>query len=174
MAVRESGVSGFGVNSGAILKLPCELRSDSPEETVRVGEKIAALLENGGVLALRGTLGAGKTCLTKGIARYFNIDDEITSPTYTIVSEYEAMVNGKTLPFFHIDAYRLSGEDDFTAMGGEEYLFDSAASADGNTAITVVEWSERISGAFLPETLIVDIEISGGTGRVFRVSRGKP
>ncbi|MDR2027965.1 MAG: tRNA (adenosine(37)-N6)-threonylcarbamoyltransferase complex ATPase subunit type 1 TsaE, partial [Treponema sp.] len=63
--------------------------SSSPEETIAAGERIAAFLHKGSIVALRGGLGVGKTCLTKGIARGLGIREEITSPTYTIVSEYQ-------------------------------------------------------------------------------------
>ena len=124
------------------------------------------LLEKGSVLALRGPLGAGKTCFVKGIARFLGVEEEITSPTYTIVSEYEGQINGQNLPFYHIDAYRLQGDDDFYALGGEEYLF--------GPGICVVEWSERIPNSLPPDAWIIDIEISGDNRRIIRVDRGKP
>jgi tRNA threonylcarbamoyladenosine biosynthesis protein TsaE len=85
-----------------------KLFSASPEETRAAGERLAPHLPKGAVVALRGGLGAGKTCFAKGIARGLGITEEITSPTYTIISEYEG-------PFYHIDAYRLAGDDDFAA-----------------------------------------------------------
>jgi tRNA threonylcarbamoyladenosine biosynthesis protein TsaE len=117
-------------------------------------------------VALKGPLGAGKTCFTKGIARSLGIAEEITSPTYTIVSEYEARDPGDrstVIPFFHIDAYRLKGEDDFSSLGGEEYL--------GEEGISVVEWAERIAGSLPQDALAAEIEITGG-GRLIRISRG--
>jgi tRNA threonylcarbamoyladenosine biosynthesis protein TsaE len=119
--------------------------SSSPEETMAAGEQIAPFLHKGSVVALRGGLGAGKTCLTKGIARGLGIREEITSPTYTIVSEYQG-----TLPLYHIDLYRLNGEDDFTALGGEDFLYGEG--------VCVIEWSERIPH-FIPEgALTIEIE----------------
>ena len=129
-----------------------------------IGQKIAKFLKRGSVLALQGPLGAGKTCLVKGIARFFSIEEEITSPSYTIVSEYEGKIDGNSLPFYHIDVYRIKGDDDFYALGGEEYLF-------GN-GISVVEWSERISNSLPKETWIVDIEIKNDMSRLIRISRG--
>ncbi|MDR2102894.1 MAG: tRNA (adenosine(37)-N6)-threonylcarbamoyltransferase complex ATPase subunit type 1 TsaE [Treponema sp.] len=116
------------------------------------GERIAGLLHEGSVVALRGGLGAGKTCLTKGIARGLGIREELTSPTYTIISEYQGMV-----PFYHIDAYRLEGDDDFYALGGEELLYGKG--------IAVVEWSERLPYSIPADALIVEIEISGANER---------
>jgi tRNA threonylcarbamoyladenosine biosynthesis protein TsaE len=112
-----------------------------------LGAEIAAGLGKGNVVALRGCLGAGKTCLAKGIARGLGIREEVTSPTYTIVSEYAA----GSLPFCHIDAYRLGGDDDFQAIGGDEYI--------NGESITVIEWSERIPGSIPPPALVVAISI---------------
>lgn len=109
-----------------------------------LGERIARFLHQGSIVALRGGLGAGKTYLTKGIARGLGVSEEVTSPTYTIISEYEG-----NLPFYHIDAYRLQGDDDFSALGGEEILYGAG--------VSVIEWSERIS---IPEyAIIVELEI---------------
>jgi tRNA threonylcarbamoyladenosine biosynthesis protein TsaE len=113
-----------------------------------LGKKLGKFLRPGSVVALSGGLGAGKTCFTKGIALALGIREEVTSPTYTIVSEYEG-----TVPFRHIDAYRLSGEADFELMGGKELIF-------GNRVV-VIEWPEKITG-FLPQnTIFIDIEICG-------------
>ena len=140
--------------------------SSSPEETIAIGEHIAGFLVKGSVLALRGPLGAGKTCLVKGIARFLAVEEEITSPSYTIVSEYEAKINGQTLPLYHIDAYRLQGDDDFNALGGEEYLYGSG--------IAVVEWSERIPNSLPRNAEIIDIEITHDSCRIIRIARGRP
>ena len=140
---------------------------------MNIGEKIAGQLtadsnlgKEGSIIALSGPLGAGKTCLAKGIARFFSINDEVTSPTYTIISEYEGKKDGKALTLSHIDAYRLKGEDDFIAIGGEEYLYSGG--------ISVIEWSERISGCLPAHTHTVTIEITGGNSRIIHVTKGKP
>ena len=132
---------------------------------MEIGKKIAENLDKGDIIAIKGVLGAGKTCLVKGIGEFFGIDD-ITSPTYTIVSEHEAQIKGESLAFYHIDAYRLSGDDDFSSMGGEEYLYSDA--------LTVVEWSERISGLLPPHTLTIEIEITGENSRTIHINREKP
>ncbi|MDR0322876.1 MAG: tRNA (adenosine(37)-N6)-threonylcarbamoyltransferase complex ATPase subunit type 1 TsaE, partial [Treponema sp.] len=107
------------------------LVSNSPEETFALGQNIASLLSPGSVVALKGTLGSGKTCLAKGIARGLGITDIITSPTYTIISEYPASTT-----LFHIDAYRLNGDKDFEDIGGPEII--------NSCGISIIEWSERI------------------------------
>jgi len=109
-----------------------EFISVSPDETRQFGEKIGNLLKSGSVVALRGKLGSGKTVLAQGIARALGITETVTSPSYTIISEYQG-----TLPLYHMDAYRLSGEEDFRLAGGEELLY--------GTGISVVEWPERIN-----------------------------
>jgi tRNA threonylcarbamoyladenosine biosynthesis protein TsaE len=137
---------------------PPEQISASAKETMRLGEKLGRILQPGSVVALSGGLGAGKTCFTKGIALALGISEEITSPTYTIVCEYEGAV-----PLRHIDAYRLSGEMDFELMGGEELV--------AGNSVVVVEWAEKIA-RFLPHnTVFVDIEIYGEK-RIVRTRTG--
>ncbi|MDR0487360.1 MAG: tRNA (adenosine(37)-N6)-threonylcarbamoyltransferase complex ATPase subunit type 1 TsaE [Treponema sp.] len=149
-----------------------ELFSDSPEETEVIGERIASKLSAGAVVALRGDIGAGKTCLVKGIARGLGVEDTVTSPTYTVVSEYQG-----DIPVFHIDAYRLSGDDDFEDTGAHELL--------GAHNISLVEWSERIPRSLpagditnaagcgqggVSGTITVTIQISGLCSRIIRIS----
>jgi tRNA threonylcarbamoyladenosine biosynthesis protein TsaE len=120
--------------------------SSGPEETRTAGEWIGAALKEGSVVALRGKLGAGKTCLAGGIARALGVEEAVTSPSYTIVSEYPGR-----LPLYHIDAYRLGGDDDFAALGGEEYLCGGG--------VSVVEWSEKIPGSLPEDAIFIDINI---------------
>ena len=105
--------------------------SNSPEETIEYGKKIASNLKVGDVIVLSGDLGSGKTKLTEGILSYFGLDNEISSPTFTIVNEY----NTPNLKLFHFDVYRLEEPDEFSYIGGEEY-FEKGAS--------IIEWGERI------------------------------
>jgi tRNA threonylcarbamoyladenosine biosynthesis protein TsaE len=147
---------------------PAEYLSHSPEETQALGERIARTLGPGDVLALQGGLGAGKTCFAKGFARGLGVDEVVTSPTYTIISEYEARPAAvpAPIPLYHIDAYRLSGEEDFEALGGRDLLYGGG--------ICLIEWSERIRGALPPECILVHFEICGETRRIIRVSKGIP
>ena len=118
--------------------------TSNPEETLQIGDKIGNLLKPGCIVALKGKLGAGKTVLARGIARSLGVCGEINSPTYTIINEYEA----KDIPFYHIDAYRLLGDEDFLLSGGEEKLYGKG--------VCVIEWPERIS---LPEAVLT-VEIA--------------
>lgn len=114
-----------------------EIISNSPEETIEYGKKIASNLKIGDVIVLSGDLGSGKTKLTEGILSYFGLEDEISSPTFTIVNEY----NTPNLKLFHFDVYRLEEPEEFSYIGGEEY-FEKGAS--------IIEWGERIE-EFLPK-----------------------
>jgi tRNA threonylcarbamoyladenosine biosynthesis protein TsaE len=109
------------------------------------------------VIALRGGLGAGKTTFAKGLARGLGVTDEVTSPTYTIISEYEGR-----LRFHHIDAYRLSGPEDFDSVGGEDLVADSGG-------VCLIEWSERIEPALPPRTAMADIEVEADGSRTLRL-----
>ena len=121
-----------------------EYLSHSPEETEHIGEMLGKRLSGGTVLALRGGLGMGKTAFTRGLARGLGYTGRVTSPTFTIVNEYD----GAT-PLFHFDMYRLDGEDDLFDIGWDDYL--------ARGGVCAVEWSERIDNALPPDTLTVSI-----------------
>ncbi|MBD5441566.1 MAG: tRNA (adenosine(37)-N6)-threonylcarbamoyltransferase complex ATPase subunit type 1 TsaE [Treponema sp.] len=120
-------------------------RTASAEETVALGERLGAFLRPGDIIALEGNLAAGKTTITKGIARALGVDDTITSPTFCLVSEYA----GK-MPLYHFDVYRLQGADDFANLGADEMLY-------GN-GVCVIEWSEKIMEELPSRTIKIKIE----------------
>jgi tRNA threonylcarbamoyladenosine biosynthesis protein TsaE len=122
--------------------------SASPAETEALGEKIAAKLNPGNVVALFGGMGMGKTTLTRGLARGLGVPDGVSSPTFALVHEYEGRV-----PVYHFDMYRVQNWDDLYSTGFFDYL--------DTGGILIVEWSENIENA-LPETSI-QIRISLGT-----------
>lgn len=142
------------------------LLSKSPDETVRIGQLLAEGLRAGDVVALTGELGAGKTCLTQGIARGLGVPDgyAVTSPTFTLINEYP----GRQLPLYHLDVYRLNGCRDLPETGYDEYL--------SRSGVTVIEWAEKIReavpvGSFVVVMTYIDeyernIEISGGSERI--------
>ena len=147
------------------INLPLLIKSSSAEETFALGKSLARLLGKGSVVTLKGPLGTGKTVFAKGLAHGLAITEEVTSPTYTIVSEYQAFISGEKIPVYHIDAYRLRGNDDFTAIGGEEIIYGEG--------ISIIEWPERIN-AFIPdEALKVEFEIIGDVERQIHVYRDK-
>ena len=118
--------------------------SRSEAETEDLGRRLAAVLPPGAVVAYRGGLGMGKTAFTRGLARGLGYEGRVTSPTFTIVNEYEG-----NLPLFHFDMYRLGDEDELFDIGWEDYL--------NRGGVCAVEWSERITGALPPETITVTI-----------------
>ena len=118
--------------------------SHSTQETEQFGEEVAKSLRGGDVLAFTGSLGMGKTAFTRVLARGLGCRGRVTSPTFTIVNEYD----GKT-PLFHFDMYRLGSSDELFDIGWDDYL-----ARDG---VCAVEWSERVSDALPDDTIYVDI-----------------
>ena len=106
----------------------------SPEETQTIGQQIGETLKTGDVVALIGDLGAGKTCLTKGIARGAGVasNEVVNSPSYTLINEYAG-----EMPIYHIDLYRLEHHGEIVDLGLEEYL--------EGTGICVIEWADRMT-----------------------------
>ncbi len=133
-----------------------KLISGSFEETINTGKKIGAKLQPGDIVCMEGDLGAGKTSLTKGIALALHIPDEITSPTYTLISEYYG-----TCPLYHMDLYRIDSIDEFEMLGAEDLLF-------GN-GISVIEWSERIEDYLPEDKKIIRITIMSDLNRKIEV-----
>lgn len=122
----------------------------SAEETIELGKKIGSLLKKGDIIAMQGTLAAGKTTITKGIAQSLGVKDEITSPTFCLISEYE----GK-MPLYHMDVYRLEGGEDFINLGVEDFMY-------GN-GVSLIEWSEKVMDELPKKTIILKIEPIEGT-----------
>ena len=129
-----------------------EFITHSPEETERLAQALAALLQSGDIIAYRGDLGAGKTAFTRGLARGLGCREQVTSPTYTIVNEY---LSGR-LPLFHFDMYRLASSDDLWSIGWEDYL--------DRGGVCAVEWSENVDDA-MENALWVTLESLGGDDR---------
>ena len=119
--------------------------SHSVEETEQIGRRLGGTLEPGTVLAYRGDLGMGKTAFTRGLARGLGVPARVTSPTFTIVNEYEGRI-----PLFHFDLYRLEDADALFDIGWEDYL--------SRGGVCAVEWSERAPEALPPDTLWVTLE----------------
>ena len=114
-------------------------------ETETLGARLAAVLSPGAVVAYRGGLGMGKTAFTRGLARGLGYPGRVTSPTFTIVNEYE----GGRLPLFHFDMYRLADADDLFDIGWEDYL--------DRGGVCAVEWSEQVADALPDDTIYVTL-----------------
>lgn len=115
-------------------------------DTRRFGLELAQKLKPGGVIALIGDLGTGKTTLTKSIAEGLGIRETITSPTFTIVQEYKS---GR-IPLYHFDVYRLDSEEEMYELGYEEYFFGQG--------VCVIEWADQIMELIPQGSIIIRIE----------------
>jgi len=135
-----------------------EIVSNSQDDTSAIGVKIASLLCAGSVVALNGTLGSGKTFLTKSIAKGLSLTENLTSPTYTIINEYPL---SSGLVLYHIDAYRLESIKDFEDIGGMEIL--------NSNNICIIEWSERVSNALPACAITITLEITGEQSRLIKI-----
>ena len=118
--------------------------SHSYADTARIAAEFADTLKGGEFVAMYGELGAGKTAFVQGLAKALGIDRPVTSPTFTIVNEYEGRV-----PLFHFDVYRIADPDEMYAIGYDEYL--------DRGGICIVEWSELIEDIFPDEVIRVTI-----------------
>jgi tRNA threonylcarbamoyladenosine biosynthesis protein TsaE len=135
----------------------------SEEDTRRLGAALAAALPAGTVVALIGPLGAGKTRLVQAIAEALGVPKQaVTSPTFVLVNEY---TSGR-LPVFHFDTYRLKDEDEFLALGPDEYF--------GAGGITLIEWADRVADLLPAERLEIIIEVGPNESRRFTVRGTTP
>ena len=114
--------------------------SHNSSETMKFASELASTLHVGDVVVLSGELGAGKTKFTEGLLKYFGLDNQISSPTFSIVNEYKK----DNIHIYHFDVYRLEDVDEFYAIGGEEYF---------SSGICIIEWGEIIEEA-LPNNYI--------------------
>ena len=120
-------------------------QSNSDKDTLKLGKTLASFLQNKDTIILSGELGSGKTKFTEGILTYFDLQDEISSPTFTIVNEYTK----NNTNIYHFDAYRLSDSSEFYEIGGEEYF---------EKGICIIEWGELILDAIPEEHLEIKFE----------------
>ena len=144
------------------MNIACDMReyifnSESPTDTDRLGAALASALPDGAVVALIGTLGAGKTRLVQALAAACGIDrGEVVSPTFVLCHEHSG---SRTL--YHFDVYRLSGDEEFQRLGPQEYF-----SAGG---ITLIEWADKVAASLPDERLEISIAVTGETSRQFNL-----
>ncbi|MHB9144908.1 MAG: tRNA (adenosine(37)-N6)-threonylcarbamoyltransferase complex ATPase subunit type 1 TsaE [Symbiobacteriia bacterium] len=122
-----------------------EFLSRSPADTQAFGRRLADRLQSGDVVLLEGDLGAGKTCLAQGICAGLGVTEAVSSPTFTIIHEYQGR-----LPVYHLDAYRLTGSAEAESLGLEEIL--------GGEGVALVEWSERIPEQLPADRLRIELQ----------------
>ena len=138
-----------------------EYITHSEAETMAAAASAAAELKAGDIILYEGEMGAGKTAFTRGIADFLGVEDEVTSPTFALVHEYEGRI-----PLFHFDLYRISGYDDLYAIGFFDYL--------DRGGIIAAEWSENIEGLERELENVVKIRIDklSDSSRKITVSGG--
>lgn len=129
-----------------------KILSLSADHTIEIGSRLGSLLGSGDVVALNGTLAAGKTTLAKGIALGLDITDPVTSPTFTLISEYTGR-----LPVYHMDVYRLDSVEDFINLGAEDMLYGKG--------VCIVEWSEKVFEVLPTDTIRITITLTDDTGQ---------
>lgn len=132
------------------------LKTNTAEETIELGRKIGRLLTKGDVIAMQGTLAAGKTTITKGIAESLGVTDTITSPTFCLISEY----SGK-MPLYHMDVYRLDGGEDFINLGTDDMIYGEG--------VSIIEWSEKIMDELPKKTIILKLEPQEDGSRIITI-----
>ena len=120
---------------------------DGLEETEKFGMKLGSILKGGEVICFVGDLGAGKTTLTKSIAKGLGVKDYVTSPTFTLINEYK----GANFPLYHFDVYRLEGVEDILDLGFEEYFYSKG--------VTIVEWGNKIEKALPEDVLTIEMKM---------------
>jgi tRNA threonylcarbamoyladenosine biosynthesis protein TsaE len=141
-----------------------EFTTESGAETIEAGRKLAQLLTPPQLLILSGDLGTGKTTLVKGIAEALDAAeaDEVTSPTFTLIHEYDGARDGKPVKLFHLDVYRLEGERQLETLGLDELLTPDA--------LVLVEWGEKFKSIRKKATGEIVIASTGGDARRITVT----
>jgi tRNA threonylcarbamoyladenosine biosynthesis protein TsaE len=139
------------------------LTASDERDTARLGAALASAAPPGTVIGLIGTLGAGKTRLVQAVAAAMGVPaGSVTSPTFVLVNEY----TGSSRPVYHFDTYRLKDEDEFLALGPEEYF-----ASDG---ITLVEWADRVAELLPNERLDITIDVMGESERRITIRGTSP
>ena len=117
----------------------------SPEETKNLGKEVSKLTKPGDLLAFYGELGVGKTCFIQGISQGLKVKDYVTSPSFTIINEYQGKI-----PIYHFDLFRLDNAEEILELGYKEYFYGEG--------LTVIEWAEKIEQLLPKEHLEIEIK----------------
>jgi tRNA threonylcarbamoyladenosine biosynthesis protein TsaE len=135
--------------------------TQSEKETMLLGKAIASACQGGEVFGLTGNLGAGKTCLTKGLAKGLGIKGIINSPTFVIMKVYN-LKKKNIKKFCHIDAYRLQTAGDLEAIGASEYF-------NRPDTVTVIEWAENVKKILPKKTITIKLQAKNNSQRVITI-----
>lgn len=135
-----------------------QLTTHAPAETEHLGEQLGQLLSPGAFVALRGELGGGKTCFTRGLVAALapQSAQQVASPTYAIMNHYVG-----TIDVYHFDFYRLAGDSDVVELGFDDYFY--------GTGVCVAEWSERLAELLPPDAVNVTFTYGDGDERRIEV-----
>lgn len=134
-----------------------KIKTDNAKQTEELGRRIGESLTGGEIIAMTGDLGAGKTTITKSIAKGLDIDEYITSPTFTIVNEYEGR-----LKLFHFDVYRIGDIEEMYDMGYEEYFYSGG--------VCIIEWANLIEEILPEDTIRIEISTQDENKRQFIIT----
>jgi len=140
-----------------------EFLSLSEHETRRIARQFATTLQPGDILALSGQLGAGKTLFMRGITEFFNCDEQLSSPTFSLFNIYQGSLEGEEVVLHHFDLYRIESLRELDAIGFEEYL--------SSGYLAVVEWAERFPEYASLYTVTISLEYVGGESRRIIIKR---
>ncbi|MBL0389349.1 tRNA (adenosine(37)-N6)-threonylcarbamoyltransferase complex ATPase subunit type 1 TsaE [Tumebacillus sp. ITR2] len=134
----------------------------SSEETQALAKRLGERVQPGDVLCLSGDLGAGKTTFTQGLARGLGVEEPVSSPTFTIIKEYD---DGR-IPLYHMDIYRLGDAAVHEDLGYDEYFYGEG--------VSVIEWSEFLEDLIPEDRLLVHITLAEGDGRHLQMTATGP
>lgn len=133
-----------------------EVICKAEDDMVKLGNRFGKIAKPGMVISLRGSLGAGKTVFARGVARSLGIEEAIVSPTFTLVQEYDG-----TLPMYHMDLYRITSQEDFEMIGGEDMLYSNG--------VCLIEWSEIINEMLPKDTVFINITVNPDQSRTVTI-----
>lgn len=133
-----------------VVMLETKYTTTSEEETIELGSKFAKRLNPGDIVYLYGDLGSGKTEFIKGICEYFNVEDMVTSPTFTIMNKYIGEYRNQEIPIYHIDLYRIEQNKELNEIGFSECLYEE-------NSIKLIEWAEKAEKQLNKPSFIVKI-----------------
>ncbi len=138
-----------------------QIISNNPRQTREIGLRIGRIVQSGDILLLSGNLGAGKTCLTQGIARGMDITEYTSSPSFVVIKEYQGRI-----PLYHIDLYRIDRTEEIGDLGLDDYLY-------GN-GVCVIEWADKALGLLPAQNMLIKMEYLAQTRRCLQFQpRGK-
>ncbi|TLU87294.1 MAG: tRNA (adenosine(37)-N6)-threonylcarbamoyltransferase complex ATPase subunit type 1 TsaE [Chlorobium sp.] len=140
-----------------------EFFSHSGYDTCRIARQFAASLKPGEIISLTGELGAGKTLFMRGVTEFFNCDEQLSSPTFSLFNIYKGSLEGEEVVLHHFDLYRIESLRELEAIGFDEYL----SSGD----FSFVEWAERFPESSSLYTVAVSLEYAGDESRRIIIKR---